>query len=264
MYQHYLKVKFRILYRSIQGIGLLRFAFIFILLVFGSLALCMNAEPRLIPIIFLLFIFFYHSYRKDKKFLQVYFRQTYLLFWFEYALLSLPFIALSLIRQDYISLLAYPILVFLSPFIFNKRLQKWRLSFPFLSKGSYEFQTGFRSQWLVFICSYLVAFLGIYNGNHRILYFCTLLITFLLGMMQTHEDRLCLRKGVGHLCSQHFMCFWGKNDSTYFSRQQLCDSPIFCSRSAAPGLIVSNIPLCSFFIALCACSYKLAGASKIF
>ncbi len=171
----FLKIKVLQILRLFKQIGVFRCLFLMLLIYLFPVILYKSADQYYLPILFFVSIYTYRSSRPDKKFIKQICQSNYLIYWAEYTLLSLLFIPISLIKEFYSDLFFYPIVILVAPFLFNIKFKKKAFSIPFFRKGSYEYQSMFRSNYPIIIITYIVSFVALYNENERVLYFCCFL-----------------------------------------------------------------------------------------
>jgi hypothetical protein len=171
MHLQYLKIRLFSIGRCLWETGILRLVLLLFLFLFLGTVYITGIPKYYSPVLFSLIIYYFHAYRKDKFFIQLYFeRKSTALYWLEYTIISFPFIILSLVKTYYADLLLYISAIFLSPFVFRLKIKSIRVGNPVFRKGSYEYQTAFRQNyWLLAIC-YIMAFTGLFKSNENLLY----------------------------------------------------------------------------------------------
>lgn len=128
-----------------------------------------------LPLVYSLMLFPYHSYRTDREFLPTYLKHTERILTSEYLLYSCPFVLLTLFREDWIVSLFYIGYAILLPYVPALRFRYIRLPLSFLSPGSYEYARGMRRYILLYVFLFLISCIGgLYHHNLQILRFCIL------------------------------------------------------------------------------------------
>ncbi len=167
----YLKIRSNQLVRSLREVGVIRGSFLFFLVCFFFVFL-QKLHIQYLPLcLYMMIIYIHHSSRKDKEFLKLNISShTLLIYWCEYFIISIPFALISLLNDHGLHLLFYIVFILITPFLFVFQMKIPKLDFPFFRKGSYEFQIMFKHNYMALLACYFIGFLGIYNGNERVLY----------------------------------------------------------------------------------------------
>ncbi len=188
MYYKYLKVRFLSLYRIWCEIGVLRMLFLFAILFF-SLAMYVNTAPQyLSSIVVFIIIYFSHTYRKDKKFIQSIFgSKSLIIYWMEYIIYSFFFLVVSIYKGYYPDIPIILGIIVFSPFIFCSRIKIKGLNNPLFMKGGYEHILAFRSNFAILIICYCLCFIGAYKSNITI----TFVFYMLLGLLYSYALMKC-------------------------------------------------------------------------
>lgn len=166
MFFLYIKLKYKNIKRILWNLGTFRVIFLaFISIAFVTILLT-HPNHYLIPFIYFVSTYGYHSYRNDLNFLKsIYIKISYLLIR-EYLLLSIPFILIHIIREDWAELTIYPLITLSIYFLPAFRLKtNFLFSIPFLKKGGYEFNRGLRKNFLLYLLFIFLFFQGSYYHN---------------------------------------------------------------------------------------------------
>ena len=158
--------------RLLYEIGVIRsFILIGICLVLLTALYRFSNDLFYLPIFVYGFIMFiYQSNRKDKAFLKIFIKIPYIVYAVEYACLALPFISISLLYKEFISVVYYILIIALVPLIPSLKAQLPKISCPLFTKGSYEYQLLLRKNLILLVLFIIISALGIYNNNEKILY----------------------------------------------------------------------------------------------
>jgi hypothetical protein len=183
-----LKIRIVQVFRVIKLIGLIRALILLILVGFGAMLIVnflkQESNSIIAPLAAGLIILSIHAFRKDKRFLKMYFKNCYFIFLVEYFILVSPLLLVLMALQSWknvvlISLLCITIpriflnlgmgngstvmRLLLSPFSsnFNFRLN---IKIPIKNPKAFELISGFRRHFIVFIPVYLVVLTFSYKG----------------------------------------------------------------------------------------------------
>ncbi|OAV64845.1 hypothetical protein Barb6_03081 [Bacteroidales bacterium Barb6] len=171
MYLRYFQIRLVSFYRGIAGGGVLRLSLVLLLLFGLSTAYIKGAKEYISPAVFCFLLYAVHTGRKDRHFIKVFWgRKSVFLYGSEYFLLSIPFLAVSLCKGYYADLVLIVSSILLSPVLFRFKIKGIQLSCPFFRKGSYEYQSAFRTNFIFLALCYFMAFIGMYKGNANLLY----------------------------------------------------------------------------------------------
>lgn len=156
------------------------------------------------PIICLsILLYLCQSKRKDNLFTNLYIKKSYLLYICEYTLLSVPFILILLLYGNYIYILLCFVLILLTPLVFNYKFNYPKITIPIFIKGSFEYQIGIRKSYLFFLLSYIISFLGIYNGNLKVLLvFFVISALIYISSISVYDDKYYLKS---YISANHFL-----------------------------------------------------------
>lgn len=168
----YLKIRFSQIMRFSQQIGLFRLLFILCCIFFIYNIIYQYSDYYQLPILFFIIIYRYQSFRRDRTFIKQSIKYNYWIYWIDYTIFATLIIPLSIIKGYYLDLVLYSIIIFVTPFLSNIKIRTKNLSIPFFRKGSYEYKSMLRRFYLIIILIYIFSFIGLYNDNERIFYFC--------------------------------------------------------------------------------------------
>lgn len=169
MYFKYLKIRLLSAYRTICELNI-RQQFVLFFLVLFVVAVCIaKVQAYYLSALQGLMLYFCHVYRRDKSFIRLFFGEKCLLvYWLEYTILSFPLVVLSACKGYYPDLLIHILIVLLTPLLFRFKIKKFHFDHPFLIKGSYEYQTSFRTNYGILLLCYILAFMGLYKENESL------------------------------------------------------------------------------------------------
>lgn len=187
--KHYLSVHGLFMMRFCRELGLCRVIFLLILAVMFFTSL--SFSPHVALMVYCIAIYVYNSRKRDRDFLKMVVGGRYKVCYFLlYMIIALPFGCVPAIRGDWYEVVLYPliaaIVAYLPPL---SGLARFRLSHPLLTKGAYEYVSGFRSWWVWYIVLLLVSVLGAYNGNMRIPKVMSIFASYVMIMFYTMEHR---------------------------------------------------------------------------
>jgi hypothetical protein len=161
-----------------------------------------------LPVLQCAALYFCHACRADNSFIRLFFgRKRFLVYWLEYALLSLPLLVLSACKTHRLGILLQISVILLSPFLFGFKAKPLHLDHPFLMTGSYEHWTAFRRNYGALFCCYLAAGMGLYHANANLFrVFCRLAGLLYINPMVREEPPLYTANfsGVKDLCTLKF------------------------------------------------------------
>lgn len=175
----YLKIRLYQIIRLSQQIGIFRLIFVLCCLCFLCTALYLFSNYYYLPALFFVVIYRYQCYRRDKPFIKQTIRHSHLIYWIDYTIFAIFLMSISIIKGYYLDLLLYPIIILITPFLFNTKIRIKALNIPFFRKGSYEYKSMFRRFYPIIFLLYILSFIGLYNNNERVLYFCCIVSSVL-------------------------------------------------------------------------------------
>jgi hypothetical protein len=181
MYKAYLCIRMKQGVRALADMGALRVLVVLLLLSFGGTCFALGAKPYFAPALYLLLVYARQALRKDKRCLKFLFKQRgILLLYAEYALYALPLCALSLLKTYRKDLPLYPLILVLSPSFSHCSLKRIpRPSNPLFLRGSYEYQSSFRTNYLALFILYFLSILGMIHRIPYLIYGTCLFAGFL-------------------------------------------------------------------------------------
>ncbi len=164
MIKAFLKIRFKQLLRALIGIGLFRLfvllAILFLIIIVMSLQVSKEPNIFIVSGFHLFVILTIHLKREDKLFLKTHFNQFKLLHFIEYFILSIPFVIILVIHNQWLFILAYIPFLFVIPFInlktkyinYNTKLQK------IIPDNCFEWKGGLRKNLLSLSLIWIVGF----------------------------------------------------------------------------------------------------------
>jgi len=167
-----LGIRIKQFYREILKIGLLRIAVLLVLAIMFFIFLFMQASQFsnavYASIIILLLLFMLHIKRGDKYFLRINFKSYKWIYFAEYTLATLVFLAFLIIHSHWclalLLLLALGIIVQFdfktTRFNYNTRIQNW------IPNECFEWRSGIRNSFILILCTWLIGFIfSFYVGS---------------------------------------------------------------------------------------------------
>lgn len=196
------KLQWMILYRTLKKLGVFSVVLLLFLFVCGYV---LTLAPFLWTIgLYTIVVVAYHFNRRDISLLSVlYERRLKHLVFAQYMLIALPFIGISLSQGRIFQSLAFPI-VSLVAFLPNK-VSFHHLSHPFLTKGNYEFISGFRKNSLVYILLIILAIIGAVVNNNNLV-FVTIGVNILI-IMSYYNMAIHREYFLNYPSAKHFFQF---------------------------------------------------------
>lgn len=175
MFLLYITLRWRMLMRLLNGLGIFR-SLMLLLFLFVAIAFLFKVNGEwVIPVVCLLLVGYYHNHRKDKLFLKQHVLHVNLFLCKEYSLLSAPLILLELTKGYWTGAICMAFISLLIPF---QKYGGWHihpLRLKFLYVGNMEYIRMFRCCWVIYLLLFICSFLGIMHDNIRIAKVCMIL-----------------------------------------------------------------------------------------
>jgi hypothetical protein len=151
--------------------GIVRLFVLFALFLFLGYVYVKTIQKFYSPALLCIILFYIHTYRKDKFFIQLSFeKKNIVLYWLEYSIISLPFLLISLYKGYYIDFLLYVLIVLVAPLIFRYRIKGFSVNCCLFRKGSYEYQLSFRNNYRLSVLFYFLALAGLFHDNRNMFF----------------------------------------------------------------------------------------------
>lgn len=155
------------------------------LLLLGTLILFMgNAPAYYWVLLYISLELTWHLCRRDTSFLKILFGKRYrLLYLCDYVVLTLPFIGILVYQKAWLCLPVILLLSLLVPLIPRWKIGLKLITFPFLSKGSYEYSLAgrlFLPFWLALIVASVI---GVSIDNSNLVLVTLMLVTTVMGIL---------------------------------------------------------------------------------
>ena len=187
--RQYLSVHGLFMMRFCRELGLCRVAFLLLIaVVFFTL---LSFSPHAAIMIYCIAIYVYNSRKRDRAFLKTVVGRKYRVCYLSlYMVIAFPFLVVSAITGDWYEIILYPLVATIVAYMPSLNgFARFRLSHPFLTKGAYEYISGFRAWWVWYAVLLLVSVLGAYNGNTRIPKVMSIFASYVMIMFYTMEHR---------------------------------------------------------------------------
>lgn len=182
MFSLYVTLRWNMLVRVLNGLGIFRSLILFLFLSIAIAFLFKVKEEWIVPAVCLLLIGYYHNYRKDKYFLKQHVANAHLFLIKEYSLLSVPLILLELSKGYWAGGVCMSFIPLFVPFQKEVRWHAHPLRLKFLYTGNMEYIRMFRSCRPVYLFLFICSFLGGVHENMRIAKICMIF----WGIIQTY------------------------------------------------------------------------------
>ncbi len=181
----FLKIRIKQFFRILKATGILRLIFLLFLTFFLLIFLYKQIEKKsLSPYVSTFYAFFIamiHLSRKDKHFLECLYEKYFLVYIFEYFLISLPLLIFNFIHQRFFEIFFFAIFLVIISFLRKTFQKENRNSFiiNLIPKESFEWKAGVRKNFFGIIFLYLGAIFGsFFIGAFFIFLFFSLGIIF--------------------------------------------------------------------------------------
>ena len=175
MFLLYVTLRWKMLIRILNGLGIFR-SLILLLFLFVAITFLFKVKGEwIVPVVCLLLIGYYHNHRKDKCFLEEHVSNMNIFFYKEYYLLSAPLILLELSKGHLIGCICMLFIGLLIPSQRNLGWHIYPLKLKFLYVGNMEYIRMFRCCFVVYLFLFICSLFGVMHGNIRIAKVCMIL-----------------------------------------------------------------------------------------
>ena len=168
MFGYYVRLRLLSGGRLLKELGIVRSMLLVGLLALVVAILCKVETSWILPVVCLLVIGGYHQTRKDREFLRRFTDNVPGFFFYEYLLLSLPFVVIAGIRGDWVVALCIPLVIGWLPFLRPVRIRTIPVRLGFLYVGNMEYLRMFRRMGWLYLIIIGISALGCLHGNVKV------------------------------------------------------------------------------------------------